>query len=45
MCEGFIAVVKKGQDLTKPRAIDDLADIFKKQRLRNKAKQMNKKTH
>ncbi len=44
MCEGFIAVVKKGQDLTVPRASDDLADTFKKQRVRNKTKQMTKKS-
>ena len=35
MCEGFIAVVKEGQDLTRPGATDDLAEIFGKQRLRN----------
>jgi hypothetical protein len=40
MCEGFIAVVKKDQDLTRPRAIDDLADIFSRQRLRNKFKKL-----
>ena len=44
MCEGFIAVVKKGQDLTVPRAVDDLADTFKKQRVRNKQKQIAKKS-
>jgi hypothetical protein len=40
MCEGFIAVVKKGQDLTLPRATDDLAEIFGKQRYRNLMKKM-----
>jgi hypothetical protein len=35
MCEGFIAVVKKGQDLTAPQSTDDLGEIFGKQRLRN----------
>ena len=44
MCEGFIAVVKRGQNLTAPRATDDLADTFKKQRIRNKMKQMSKKS-
>lgn len=34
MCEGFIAVVKKGQDLTRPHAVDDLAEIFARQRMR-----------
>jgi hypothetical protein len=42
MCDGFIAVVKKGQDLTQPRAIDDLPLIFAKQRLRNFRKQLAK---
>ncbi len=35
MCDGFLAVVKKGQDLVKHPEIDDLADIFARQRLRN----------
>ncbi len=35
MCEGFIAVVKAGQDLTKPRSTDDLAEIFSRQRMKN----------
>ena len=34
MCDGFIAVVKRGQDLTQPRATDDLPEIFARQRLR-----------
>ena len=42
MCEGFIAVVKKGQDLTVPRASDDLADIFSRQRIRKAIKEVNK---
>lgn len=42
MCEGFIAVVKKGQDLTLPRATDDLADIFARQRIRKMIKEVNK---
>ena len=31
MCIGFIAVTKKGQDLTRPGEKDDLHEIFKKQ--------------
>jgi len=42
MCEGFIAVVKKGQDLTVPRAKDDLGEIFRRQRMKNMLKQMSK---
>ena len=42
MCEGFIAVVKKGQDLTQPQSTDDLAEIFIRQRVRNKLRQMAK---
>jgi len=33
-------VVKKGQDLTLPRAVDDLGDIFIQQRIRKMRKQM-----
>jgi hypothetical protein len=32
MCIGFIALTKKGQDLTRPGEKDDLLDIFKSQR-------------
>ncbi len=32
MCVGFIAVTKKGQDLTRPGEKDDLMEIFMKQR-------------
>ena len=32
MCIGFIAVTKKGQDLTRPGEKDDLHEIFMKQR-------------
>lgn len=32
MCIGFIAVTKKGQDLTRPGERDDLHEIFKRQR-------------
>jgi hypothetical protein len=39
MCDGFIAVVKKGQDLVKYPGIDDLGETFAKQRLRNWLKQ------
>ena len=34
MCVGYIAVVKKGQDLTAQGARDDLFEIFSKQRER-----------
>ncbi len=43
MCVGYIAVVKKGQDLTAPGARDDLYEIFKRQRDRYLRKQMAKK--
>lgn len=43
MCDGFIAVVKKGQDLTVPRATDDLPAIFAKQRLRGFRKEVAKR--
>jgi hypothetical protein len=43
MCEGFIAVVKKGQDLTSPRARDDLGEIFARQRVKNMLKDMAKR--
>ena len=45
MCIGYIAVVKKGQDLTAPGARDDLFEIFLKQRERMLRKQMAKKPH
>jgi hypothetical protein len=45
MCVGYIAVVKKGQDLTAPGARDDLFEIFMKQRERLLRKQMNKSSH
>jgi Copper type II ascorbate-dependent monooxygenase, C-terminal domain len=44
MCEGFLAVVKKGQDLTLPGCSDDLAEIFAKQRIRNFMKQQAKRS-
>ena len=31
MCIGFLGVVKKGQDLTQPGAVDDLGKIFRQQ--------------
>ncbi len=34
MCVGYVAVVKKGQDLTSARSRDDLFEIFMKQRER-----------
>lgn len=40
MCVGYIAVVKKGQDLTTPGSRDDLFSIFLNQRLRQFRKQM-----
>ena len=45
MCIGFIAVTKKGQDLTKPGVNDDLHDIFQKQlkELREKHEKENGK--
>ncbi len=32
MCIGFLAVTKKGQDLTRPGEKDDLLQIFRQQR-------------
>ena len=45
MCIGFIAVTKKGQDLTRPGEKDDLMDIFKAQveDYRNKRDEANRK--
>jgi hypothetical protein len=45
MCVGYIAVVKKGQDLTIPGARDDLLDVFLRQRDRTFRKNMAKKLH
>ena len=45
MCVGYIAVVKKGQDLTAPGTRDDLFEIFMKQRERLLRKHMNKNSH
>jgi hypothetical protein len=42
MCVGYIAVVKKGQDLTTPRARDDLFEIFMRQRERLLRKQQSR---
>jgi hypothetical protein len=44
MCDGFLAVVKKNQDLTQPRARDDLAEIFIQQRLRAIRREVVRKT-
>jgi hypothetical protein len=44
MCEGFIAVVKQNQDLTRPGAMDDLPLLFAKQRLRTFRRQFAKQT-
>jgi hypothetical protein len=35
MCDGFIAVVKKGQDLVQHPGIDELHELFARQKLRN----------
>jgi hypothetical protein len=40
MCVGYIAVVKKGQDLTMPGSRDDLFSIFLRQRDRQLRRQM-----
>jgi hypothetical protein len=40
MCDGFIAVVKKGQDLVRHPGIDDLGDIFARQRIKNAKRQV-----
>ncbi len=45
MCVGYIAVVKKGQDLTVPGARDDLYEIFSRQRDRLIRKRLAKKPH
>jgi hypothetical protein len=42
MCVGYIAVVKKGQDLTKSGARDDLFEILTKQKVRNYRKMLAK---
>jgi hypothetical protein len=42
MCVGYIAVVKKGQDLTVAGTRDDLFPIFFNQRLRQVRRLMNK---
>ncbi len=44
MCVGYIAVVKKGQDLTAPGARDDLDEIFLRQRERLFRKQTVKRS-
>jgi hypothetical protein len=44
MCESFIAVVKGGQDLTRPGATDDLAEILGKQRLKNILRKMARRS-
>ncbi len=44
MCEGFIAVVKQNQDLTRPGAVDDLPLLFARQRLRTIRKQLAKQS-
>lgn len=44
MLDGFVAVVKRGQDLTQPRSRDDLGEIFHKQRLKNFRKETTKRS-
>jgi hypothetical protein len=44
MCEGFIAVVKQNQDLTRQGATDDLPLIFAKQRFRQLRKQLTRQS-
>ncbi len=43
MLDGFVAVVKRGQDLTQPRSWDDLGEIFQKQRLKNFRKETTRR--
>jgi hypothetical protein len=40
MCDGFIAVVKKGQDLVRHPGIDELHELFARQKLRSAQKLM-----
>jgi len=44
MCDGFIAVVKANQDLTRPRSVDDLGILFAQQRLRNYLREQAKRS-
>ena len=44
MCEGFIAVVKQNQDLTRPGAVDDLPLLIGKERLRSLRRQLAKQS-
>jgi hypothetical protein len=44
MCVGYIAVVKKGQDLTVPGARDDLFSIFLRQRERQMRRQTTRQS-
>ncbi len=43
MCVGYIAVVKKGQDLTRPGVRDDLYSIFEQQRYKNFRRKVEKR--
>jgi len=43
MCVGYIAVVKKGQDLTRPGERDDLFEVFEMQRLKRLRKEIEKR--
>lgn len=42
MCDGFIAVVKKGQDLVQHPGIDELHELFARQKVRNAQRIMGK---
>ncbi|GAC1468074.1 MAG: thioredoxin family protein [Isosphaeraceae bacterium] len=44
MCIGFIAVTKKGQDLTRPGEVDDLHDILIKDQRKSEAKDQDKES-
>ncbi|WZO96541.1 hypothetical protein EP7_003537 [Isosphaeraceae bacterium EP7] len=43
MCDGYVALVKKDQDLTSLRSTDDLPEIFARQRMKNFRKESVKR--
>jgi hypothetical protein len=45
MCVGYIGVVKKGQDLTRPGEKDDLFEILARQHLRRTAREQAARNH
>ena len=45
MCVGYIAVVKKGQDLTVQGSRDDLFSVFLRQRERQFRRQTTRQSH